>query len=281
MGDTANPDLALEPDIRLAELAFFDFRRMLGQGPGTRVEESGDLVRITGPAGLLGSNNIFDSRLEENRTAPRIAEALEPFARAGKQAAWWLGPSSRPENLDRALLDFGLTPHSTLFGMVRDMEPPRRSAATEPIAGVEPVEDGRTLAELCTLFFAAMGAGPEVGDYYTGVMLDLGWTPGGSMEYFVVRHADRVVACSAVRFVLGCGQIIYVGTDPDHRRQGLGRKVMAAALTAIRRRGLTTAILHATEMGRPLYQLLGFRQVCEFRGFKYTPAQAPRGPAGG
>lgn len=49
---------------------------------------------------------------------------------------------------------------------------------------------------------------------------------------------------------------------PEHRRQGLGSIITAAPLAEARRRGYRVAVLHATEMGYPVYQRLGFEDGC-------------------
>jgi ribosomal protein S18 acetylase RimI-like enzyme len=59
------------------------------------------------------------------------------------------------------------------------------------------------------------------------------------------------------------GELEPVGTDPAHRRRGLGRAVCTAALNALREHGADSAVVYAREVeGRPsapaLYRALGF-----------------------
>jgi GNAT superfamily N-acetyltransferase len=59
------------------------------------------------------------------------------------------------------------------------------------------------------------------------------------------------------------GYILNVYVEPDHRGRGLAKMLMARATEAGRRRGLQLMILHATAMGRPLYEQLGWAATSE------------------
>ena len=59
------------------------------------------------------------------------------------------------------------------------------------------------------------------------------------------------------------GYILNVFVEPEHRGQGLAKALMALATTEARRRGLAYLVLHSTEMGRPVYEGLGWRQTSE------------------
>lgn len=54
------------------------------------------------------------------------------------------------------------------------------------------------------------------------------------------------------------GYILNVYVEPSHRRQGLAKRLMAAAMDGAKVRGLEYIVLHATEQGRPLYAALGW-----------------------
>ena len=48
--------------------------------------------------------------------------------------------------------------------------------------------------------------------------------------------------------------------DPEHRRRGIGTKLMKTAMTYLDAAGVTTVKLDATPAGRPVYQGLGFNE---------------------
>lgn len=59
--------------------------------------------------------------------------------------------------------------------------------------------------------------------------------------------------------------VLSMWTETAHRRQGLATLVMEAMLDWCRARGIRRVTLHASEMGRPIYERLGFGQTNEMR----------------
>lgn len=54
------------------------------------------------------------------------------------------------------------------------------------------------------------------------------------------------------------GYVQWVSTAPQHQRKGYARAVMTALLAETDRRGIQVVELHASPMGRDLYDQLGF-----------------------
>ena len=61
----------------------------------------------------------------------------------------------------------------------------------------------------------------------------------------------------------GAAGIYGVSTAPEVRRQGIGGAVTAAALRAARQAGFRIGVLHSTDMGKGVYQSLGFEEHCK------------------
>jgi GNAT superfamily N-acetyltransferase len=59
------------------------------------------------------------------------------------------------------------------------------------------------------------------------------------------------------------GYILNVFVEPEHRGRGVARELMRLASEEGRRRGLEMMVLHATAMGRPMYEKLGWSQTAE------------------
>ena len=58
-----------------------------------------------------------------------------------------------------------------------------------------------------------------------------------------------------------------VATVEDARRRGYGAAVTRRAIADGVTRGATVAILQSSDMGRPVYAAMGFREVLAFRVF--------------
>jgi len=59
--------------------------------------------------------------------------------------------------------------------------------------------------------------------------------------------------------------VLNVYTEPEHRRQGLSRRLMLALMAWCRDQHLTRITLHASTFGRPVYEALGFVPTNEMR----------------
>lgn len=80
--------------------------------------------------------------------------------------------------------------------------------------------------------------------------------PGGHLV--VACQHDRVTGVSYAVSFGPTGWIGNVAVDPDARGRGLGTAVSQAAMDWLRQAGVTTMLLTATELGRPIYERLGF-----------------------
>jgi GNAT superfamily N-acetyltransferase len=59
--------------------------------------------------------------------------------------------------------------------------------------------------------------------------------------------------------------VLNVYTDPAYRRRGLSRRLMETIIAWCREQGFGVVHLHASEVGRPLYESLGFEPSNEMR----------------
>jgi GNAT superfamily N-acetyltransferase len=59
------------------------------------------------------------------------------------------------------------------------------------------------------------------------------------------------------------GYVLNLFVEPSHRKRGLARMLTELGEAEIARRGVSFAILHATRMGRPLYERAGWTQTAE------------------
>jgi GNAT superfamily N-acetyltransferase len=60
-----------------------------------------------------------------------------------------------------------------------------------------------------------------------------------------------------------CGFIFNVYTDPQHRRQGLARRLMDAMHGHCREEGIERVVLNASVFGRPIYEEMGYVATAE------------------
>jgi ribosomal protein S18 acetylase RimI-like enzyme len=59
------------------------------------------------------------------------------------------------------------------------------------------------------------------------------------------------------------GYVLNLFVEPSHRKRGLAKMLTGLGEAEIAGRGVSFAILHATRMGRPLYEQIGWAQTAE------------------
>ena len=101
--------------------------------------------------------------------------------------------------------------------------------------------------------------------YYSRALKD------GSHTAILVFDDDKFIGAGAVSYYQvmptfhnPSGKKAYIMnmyTSPDYRRKGIAYKTLDMLVKDIKAKGITDITLEATEMGRPLYEKYGFKQL--------------------
>ena len=110
-------------------------------------------------------------------------------------------------------------------------------------------DEARAIADL----LSRAGFGPTVG----ALIAFPRESPAG--DVLVAERGGRAVGGVCCVAFGPTGWIGALGVVPDARRRGVGETLAHAACARLRERGARTVLLFATDMGRPLYDRLGFR----------------------
>jgi Acetyltransferase (GNAT) family/Acetyltransferase (GNAT) domain len=97
-------------------------------------------------------------------------------------------------------------------------------------------------------------------------------------EVLVAEVDGDLVGVAAGALFAGTGWVGGVAVDPGHRRAGLGGALTEAIVRFLEGRGVATVLLHATAIGRPVYERLGF--VPETHYLTLTGPTVAAGPPG-
>ncbi len=88
---------------------------------------------------------------------------------------------------------------------------------------------------------------------------------------FVARDGEgRVVATSVATRYAHTGWIGHVFVRPDLRGHGLGTRMTSVALDVLQRAGCDTILLAATDLGRAIYERLGFKVESSYHELRGT-----------
>jgi len=87
------------------------------------------------------------------------------------------------------------------------------------------------------------------------------------VELYVGLRDGQPVAASTLNVTASTAGVYNVATVPDHRRRGIGEAMTWHCVSRGLELGCSLAVLQASEMGRPVYERMGFRTVAPYRTF--------------
>ncbi len=105
---------------------------------------------------------------------------------------------------------------------------------------------------------ARLSLGADPPDVFAGYLRAL----PAAIRLFAAVDEDGAVRATAGAGMFGNeASVMFVNTDPDWRRRGIGRAMTAAALRAARGCGALRAGLDASKAGTSIYVRIGFERV--------------------
>lgn len=260
-------------DLDAIEDAFLQQWANFGIGPGGTFHDEGDLVWTEAPVPQLPYNAVLRARLGDDPD-DRIDALLEGFHQRGVQFLWPLMPSSSPADLGERLRARGLSLVETSTGMALDLgtwNAPAAPPSEGPIVYREVLdEEGmrayeRLIVDYWELDEASAG-------YVLGINRWGAEDPERGSRW--VAYRDEVPVGKIYLSWLGpadTAAVFGVYVKPEARGHSVASHLTALTLERARERGRRRAVLHSSEMGRNLYERLGFVARCEIPVYATTP----------
>jgi len=94
---------------------------------------------------------------------------------------------------------------------------------------------------------------------------------------FLLYVDGTAVAAGSAMFVEGISYVGWMATHAEFRGRGYAEAILRHMDAFMKRKNaVTESVLHATELGRPVYERLGFRAVDEWVGYLCAPAASPQ-----
>jgi GNAT superfamily N-acetyltransferase len=224
------------------------FRLVAGASPGARMLERHGATATVVPAAPERAvvNSVFYD------DAAGLAAAYDEIAAAYAEigAVWtvWVPSDDEParELLRRAGHELDATPAVMGVELSR-IERPAPDALDDWTAEGDPVDVG-PLNDRSYSFGT---------DSFTRALPRL---PRDELTTYVARVDGRPAGCLLIVDYDRNADVELVAVVPEARGRGIAGKLLAHALADAAERGLETSTLIATNMGRPVYERLGYRQ---------------------
>ncbi|MEV5431561.1 GNAT family N-acetyltransferase [Streptomyces sp. NPDC052701] len=246
-----------------------DLRRQARpDGPGARIERTGDVVRQV--ASEHGWNGIVWSALDEAGADAAIAEQVAYFTGLGREFEWKLYGHDRPAGLARRLVAAGFRPGPAETLMVGEVTGPGLDA--EPPEGIRilPVTDRAGVGLLADVHEKAFGTDSSLLRHRLLARLAAG---PGTLVAVVALAGDEPVSAARMELVPGTrfAGLWGGGTVEAWRGRGVYRALVAHRARVAEARGYRYLQVDASGRSRPILERLGFAALATTTPYTYAP----------
>ena len=253
---------------------FMAYELYCAHAPNGEIHDTPELA--WGISGVLSPymNSVVRTRLNPEAD---VDEVIETVLHRAKQRSvpmgWFLLPGSEPYDMGPKLVAHGLTYDGADPGMSVDLQALPDRVPSPPHLRIVEVLDRATLEQ----WMSAWGDSYNATDIKRQNRFDFRAGQGldSKLPYrsFLAYLDDQPVATSELFLGAGVAAVVWVGTIPAARRQGIGAAITLAPLLEARRLGYRIGSLTASPMGYPVYQQLGFQEYCRIPVYLWLPAE--------
>lgn len=264
--------------IEMVDRSMVDFYVQGRRRPWADIKIDDDVVWGATGLPLQAFNGAVGATFSESTADARIEAVLDYYRELKLDMSWWVGPTS-PAWLGDRLVAHGLALDGIAPALAVSLDgwlaPPRPDGLS-----VEVVADAAAFHDAMDVMFEGFEMPPEVQPLFEERFRGYSVGPGLTQRTYVARLEGRPVATSLGSVLDGIVAIYNVATVPAARRRGAGAAVTAAAMADAQVDGARWAILETSEMGRSVYERLGFRRVAEVAIYAGNFSGAPGEPHG-
>lgn len=264
--------MTTEVDPRLApvENNFFSF--LSGLRTSTlRAHDEPDLFWYASDVAFPLFSGALRARFSADAAPGRTHQVLDQLIESGLPFLWWLTPSTRSPELESVLQERGLVAQGANKGMhvdLRDLtvlDEALPDGVTVEVAG----EDDVTAMVLAMLDGFEMPR--DLSELFRDVLTSMPETDDQRLVNVLARVDGHPAGAGTVVISNGVAGLYNIAVPSHARGHGVGRAITLELMRIGARHGCGDSILHATAMGLPVYEKLGFDTVCEVQQYLWTP----------
>ena len=242
----------------------------MGRAGGGEESRERRLSYTVGGSPLGYHNAVVHAELSEDEADDAILWFREKLRALKLPGCWHVDAASTPRDLPERLKRHGFTGGGEPV-MACGLEVLPEVAVPAGLT-IQRVADEAALHDLADVLAAGFGEGEVEARWAASVWAKIGFGDEPPWRHYLARLDGRPVGCASL-FVHPpeVGGIYFVCTHPEHRRRGVGAAVTLAAMRGARELGCRLAVLGTSDLGRPVYERLGFRDAGVVRIFDWTP----------
>ncbi|SFE09605.1 Acetyltransferase (GNAT) domain-containing protein [Paenibacillus catalpae] len=206
-------------------------------------------------------NSVVNYEHSEGIDLIEEIKAIKSMYHNRGQKLRWLTYSHKPDEVvNQALAANDLKQSDVLFGLGLDLDGWRLDLPEIPGLEVRPVREPQELEDYRKTILAGFSIPEPMADIFCKVFVD-GPSQNSSMIQHYIAYLDGVPVTTLSTFIDGDVAGIYsIATVEAYRSRGMAQAVLTHALDVVQQKGAKLAVIHATPMGRKVYQRVGFKE---------------------
>lgn len=239
-------------------------------GDGEERDEE-EIQWIIGGSPIDYHNCVVRAEMAEEKVDQTIESVKQRLQAHHMPGTWHIGPSTRPLDLGKRLVEHGFRHGGDEPGMAADLLALNEQMTPPADFVVERVRSEQELQIWTKTLGMGFGEGEIEANWVSAMYRKLGFDANGAWHHYLGRWHGEAVATTTLFLGTGVAGIYFVFTLPHARRQGIGAAITLAALQDARRRGYRIGVLGSSSMGYPVYQRLGFQEYCSLDIYEWRP----------
>lgn len=233
------------------------YMRLFAGLPGMVIADHPETFWVVSEGSSPGTN-VLRACWQSGSVEDSIDEMLAEIANHTHHIDWLVFPCDQPPDLNRRLEARGMPSGPGGIWLWADLTSPSTPPAVPRDFHVEQVKNNEQMKEWVRLSEAGFGAGPGQLACYYDAYARHGYGPEAFSLHYTGYLGSSPVTTGTLLDAGGCASIYDVSTPPIFRRMGFGSAITYALMLEIRQRGYTDSWLWSSDIGKPVYQKLGY-----------------------
>jgi len=219
-------------------------------------------------------NSVVKTQLNPETDVDEIIDSVISHARQRSvPMGWFLLPGTKPSNLNIKLEAHGFKYDEDTPGMSVDLELLSDQPLIHDNLKIVEVLDLPTLEQWINVWGDSYNASDIKRKSRFNFRVSQGLDSNSPYRSYLAYLKDQPVATSELFLGAGVSAVVWVGTIPSARRQGIGAAITLAPLLEARRLGYRIGSVTASPIGLPVYQRLGFKEYCRIPVYYWSPTE--------
>jgi GNAT superfamily N-acetyltransferase len=245
--------------VAAIEESWWELLQYLSSTPwGRKYEDSQVKMAYTKPF-----DGVVTANLNEKNIDSKISEITNWFSQYTKKIYWWLTPNMKPASLSEHLKANGFQHMRSVSAMAMNLKELDKTPSIEGLE-IKKITNPQLMPIWSEVFLVGHGLGYMLDD--GSEMFDAIGLGKNAIKY-LGYYNEEPVSSSQIYFGDKVARLNFVSTMPHARGKGIGSAISLAALNEAKIHGYKVAVLYATDMGYPIYDRFGFKDIFKIRSF--------------